>query len=285
MTGFFIINLITMNWQEVKKTAVETGERIIGRGEQVKFRHNVEALVKRGYTQEAAENTVFANFVSRLNGQLNFDSQQWRSLNGAFSETIQDQRLRRQMLRDAEAMPLPAVRADAAREVNIERYLQNKYHEQPNIIYIVRMSECNGQINSLAATISREIPRAMRRHPGSDLEAILRAEPNLGAAIGQLHMLRQRLETIENECANEIRMSRALTELENHSLHAMREIFLAPFEEMWTALPIVGKSTIFEAAGRMLRREFLAIGRVFIDTARVGNAALGMATRNKFRIW
>jgi len=63
-----------VDWNKVRdragEIAQETGEKIIGRGREVEFRHNVkEHADNYGVSEEVAQKTIFQNWLNDLRGE------------------------------------------------------------------------------------------------------------------------------------------------------------------------------------------------------------------------
>ena len=82
-------------WDKIKTAAKETGEKVIGRGPEVKFRHEAQDYAdKNGVSIEAAQKNIMAGYFDAFNrkravaGTIDYESVEWRAISAAVNETM-----------------------------------------------------------------------------------------------------------------------------------------------------------------------------------------------------
>ena len=82
-------------WDKIKTGAKEVGEKVIGRGPEVKFRHEAQEYADtKGVSIEAAQKSIMGSYFDALNrkravsGAIDYESKEWRAISAAVNETM-----------------------------------------------------------------------------------------------------------------------------------------------------------------------------------------------------
>lgn len=82
-------------WDKIKTVAKETGEKVIGRGPEVKFRHEAQEYAKKNSVSvEIAQKAVLEKYFGDLSTRVSitrsveYDSKEWRAIVAAVNETL-----------------------------------------------------------------------------------------------------------------------------------------------------------------------------------------------------
>jgi hypothetical protein len=203
-----------MVWQEVGKFLKETGEKVIGRGPEVKFRNDVEEFVARhGVSVEEAEKRVFGNYLGgveteiRMRGCIDSHSKEWRSFEASLNELLSSDE-RAKLERDANnprvfraLRAAPVTGTDYAR---MERYFKGKFAKQsPGYELVRRSAEDTKILDGLGRRVDRDLT-PFAASPDK-LSVILAARPEISADMGRMIQAKREMEKIERGFGAEVR--------------------------------------------------------------------------------
>ncbi len=222
-----------MVFEKAGKFLKETGEKIVGRGPEVKFRNTVDDYARdHGTTREVAEKKIFNDYISSVGretrtGALDSDSKKWRDFQAAINETLSKSATDRATT-DAKN---PAVfrnltfSVSAAQEKQQEKYYQKKFNgDAPDRAIIEDSAENIEMMNRLLRRLNLDITSNMSNT--DDLEALLRSHPEMGADIGKLFQSKQNLEKHERMFGRELQFEKSLEQLKKTSAESLQVMLL-----------------------------------------------------------
>jgi hypothetical protein len=218
-----------MVWKEVGKWVKETGEKMVGRGQEVKFRNDVQEFAdSHGVTVEEAEKRVFADYLGnvgteiRMRGCIDSHSEEWRSFEASLNELLSSDE-RAKLERDANnpgvwraIHPAPVTGTDYAR---MERYFRGKFAKQlPKHEMVRRSAEDTKILDGLGRRVDHDL--APLATTPDKLSVILGARPEIGADIGKMMQAKREMEKIERVFGADVRFK----EIWEKDKEKMREI-------------------------------------------------------------
>jgi len=282
-----------------KTLAVETGEKIIGRGPEVKFRHEVQDLVKNGgLTQEQAEKQIFNNRIGDMNsevavnGTYTKDSKSWRAFEAAINETLSDEE-RENLEKNANN---PAIRTPnvnmpanvyARRYSRQESYFKSKFNNNaPKPAILKDCTQTARLIEAYSVAVETDVTANLGNN--RSLEDLVKADPMLSAELGKMLQAKELLEKHENKFKKDRNYAETVTEANTEAKKILTTmLYKAPaqfLKEILGTRGAINKGSLFSgfakaclATGKFIFKEAGESVKLAYQTTKV----VGSAIKNK----
>jgi hypothetical protein len=196
-------------WDKIETAAKETGEKIIGRGPEVKFRHEaLDYAAKNGVSLEVAQKNIMVNYFDALNrkrsvaGVIDYESAEWRAISAAVNETMGADGIEElKKTADNPLYPCPKVTLtppEFRRNYSSqENYYKRKFENSaPSYAVLSDCSENAAMFNRYGGDVESFIRGAAAN--SDSLEILFNANPNLKAEFGRMFQLKELLEKHED---------------------------------------------------------------------------------------
>lgn len=224
-----------MDWKEALNTGKEFGERAIGHGAEVDFRHEIDKAVDRGVPKPRAEKQAFLDRIegvrdeARLSGAVDYRSENWRDFEAALNELFEDSDRKT----FAENSEKPSIfRNVALGPVNpteyrkADAYFKSKFKgESPRHFAVNDVAGNVKLMNILTGRIFSELSPLAGN--SIDIKAILAAHLEIGADIGMVEKIKQELEKAEKRFAREQLHKKEFEQFKHDTGESLRIMFLA----------------------------------------------------------
>ena len=228
-----------MVWKEVLNTAKVTGERVIGRGAEVDFRHEISEAVNNGTPKPRAEKEVFLDRVdgvgneARLSGAVDYRSKNWRDFEAAINELFEDSDKKTFAENSENPLLFRNVAIGPVSPTEYSRanaYFRGKFNGEAPRHFVV--NDMAGNVKMMIALVGR-IFGELSPFAGNnvDIKAILTAHPEIGADIGMAEKIKQELEKAEERFGREQLHKKVFEQFKEDAGDSLRDMFLgAPME-------------------------------------------------------
>lgn len=196
-------------WDKIKTVATETGEKLIGRGPEVKFRHEAQEFAdKNGVSIEVAQKNILTKYFDELNRKkaidaaVDYESKEWRAISAAVTETMGADGIEElKKTADNPAYPCPAIALSTAefRRVysSLENYYKRKFENKTPDYAVLNDCANNAAMFNRYQSDVEGFVRLSAANPDS-LEILFNANPNLKAEFGKLFQLKELMEKHED---------------------------------------------------------------------------------------
>ena len=188
-------------WDKIKTAAKEVGEKVIGRGPEVKYRHEAQDYSdKNGVSIEIAQKTILARYFDAVERKaavtraIDYDSSEWRAVAAAVKETMGDKGIDglkktaddpRYPCRPVVLSPAEFKRSYSAQE----GYYKSKYEKRAPDYAVLKDCAENA---AMFANYSKDFRSFVSSFSGNaaSLEALLARNPKMKAEFGRLFQLK-----------------------------------------------------------------------------------------------
>jgi hypothetical protein len=189
----------------IKEKLKDIGRTIIGQGQEVRFKNDVEKYAKdNGVTINEAKKTLFDEAITNTKNEITYkgcidsDSQEYRRFQAALNETFSFAELSK-FRADASTsvftpMTIPPV--TGAEYKKAENYYKGKFkNKSPSMPETRKTAENTKGVNQLFQRFSID-PDFLT---ASDLNSLMAMRPDIGADIGKIMDLKDQMEKIEKK--------------------------------------------------------------------------------------
>jgi hypothetical protein len=261
-----------MIWDKIKKVAKESGEKLIGRGAEVKFRKEVQEHMSRfGTSKEDAEKEIlddqfgFIDSDITADGTIDGDKKEWRALEAGVNETL-SKTAKEKCLEDSgntsifRSFRTPR-RGDKRK---LTKFLSKKHKDaypdrdlslRKNDALITGMANQAAYMQQLMDRLRRELTPHMGT--GASLESILTANPQIGADLGQLQKMKGVMDKSDSILLRKMGFDRSMENLKDDFHKAVTEDLLKGTKR-FLGLTIGG-------VGKMFRGDFSGFAKYMTE--------------------
>ncbi|MCX6745583.1 MAG: hypothetical protein NTX00_01030 [Candidatus Parcubacteria bacterium] len=268
-----------MSWQEAKKVVKETGEKIIGRGPEVKFRNEVDELVKKqGISPEVAKKMIFSAYLgnvekeTKIKGNVDYKSKNWRLFEAALNEIFTPQQLEKfaNNANDPKIFKsIPNFAVNQADYKKMESYYKANFDGQsPDYAIILDAAENAKMTEKLSSRVNKKLDPLIGYR--TSLENIIMINPEIGADIGKMLLAKEQLVRHENMFKKQIRFEKNMDAFKGDSKKALvNMLWSAPTQ--WMVQMVKGG---LDPSFRGFMRMFNATTKFLIEEASSGSKLL-----------
>ncbi|MEK7511591.1 MAG: hypothetical protein AAB575_01100 [Patescibacteria group bacterium] len=269
-------------WDKIKTAATETGEKLIGRGPEVKFRHEAQEYADtKGVSIEAAQKSIMGSYFDALNrkravsGAIDYESKEWRAISAAVNETMGADGIEElKKTADNPAYPCPAMALSTAEFRRVyssqENYYKRKF-ESKAPVYAV-LSDCANNA-AMFDRYGRDVEGFIKEACGNSIpaEALFAANPTLKAEFGKMFQLKELLEKHEDRFRKDQNFDKTLMSSEEAVTKALGDSLKGMFDST---------INIVKACGMMFSGQFGAgLMRGVTETAKLlGHGVAGVGS-------
>ena len=211
------------------------GERLIGHKKQVDFRESVERLTTTGLSQEVAEKRVFKQYSDQLEREVATNGlgqrpEAWGRFAGSLHELFPKDLLL-EFDENAEnpaifSMP-PMPSATGAEIADARDFYESKNGVTPSNLVVTK---CVEEIN-LIYTLIHRVNSDLARFAGSasDIESLMRSNPEVGADIGRCLLGYKQLLGHDKMMSKDAAFQKSIKELKESLSNAIGALIKTPF--------------------------------------------------------
>ena len=246
-------------FDSVKKFAKETGEKIIGRGPEVRFRNEVGEYAKNnGTTPEVAQKIIFDNYLrnmrdeARLKGSIDYSSREWRDFEAAMNECF-DGTDKARFQEDADDSSIyrrmPTAPTTPSAYSRSKNYYKGKYDgKDPGHAVVMDTAQTTHLIEALGNRFSGDLGPLL----GSPdtIKDLMATNPELGADLGKLLQSKGLLEKHESKFKRQLNFEHSIDKFKGDTKDAIINIF---GKGLLRWAKVMGKSAIRPSMGNIMK--------------------------------